>query len=1068
MRTKFSGFLTLLLVLIAHLSFAQEKAISGKITDSDGLPLPGVNIVVKGTTNGTQSDFDGNYTIRASVGQVLLFTYVGQKDVERVIGASDVINVQMEDDAQALEEVVVTAQGIQREKKALGYAVSTVGSEDLEQKSQGDVARVLNGQASGVQINATNGVSGSATNIIIRGYTSISGSNQPLFIVDGVPFSSDTNAQGNFVDGNNGSSRFLDIDPNNIESINVLKGLAAANLYGTAGRNGVILITTKGGASGGAPTKSEITFSQSIFFNEIASLPDYQDEFGGGFDQAFGFFFSNFGPSFNSTNPADFGTNFVGFDTDGVPLITHPTQTNSNVAAGFPEFAGVGYRYQPYDNVEEFFRTGLITSTSINARGSSADGKISYNANYGYLDNEGFTPGNTLRRNTIGIGGKAELSNKFTINGTLNYARTDFVSPPIAASVGNGAFGAGSSVFGHVFFTPRSIDLTGLPFQNPLDGSTAYYRAGNDIQNPRWTVANAFGNQFTNRVFGNLQASYKITDNLNVFWRTGIDFFVERNENAQNRGGAEGNVNGFYQTFDNSNTIWDHTLQLNGAYLLTEDLDISFNAGVTSRRTVFSQQGVTSTQQVVFGVLRHFNFENQTPVQFDSFQNIVGAYGQAEFGYKGFAYLTLAGRNDWVSNFAQDNRSIFYPSASASFVPTAVWDGLTSQNGLNFLKVRAGYGTSAGFAGGFPVFNGLNLDPRDFQSGGTNVPSNSASNVLGNPNLEPERVDEIEVGIESRFLNNRISLDVSLFDKTTTDLITSRPLDPSTGFTSTQTNIGEVQVQGVEIDLAAQIIRNDNGFNWSLNANFTADESTVNDIGQDAENIQIAGFGGGLGNYAVEGRPFGVQLGTRIQRDANNNFVVNSTGSYIEEQGLFEIGDPNADWRLNVNNTLSYKGFSFNMSWAYRHGGDIYSNTVSTLIGRGLVEDTVDRLSTFVLPGVKQDGTPNDIQINNSDFFFGNVAFGPEELQVYDGSVLRLREVSLAYSVPRKLLEKTPFGSLTLTVSGQNLWFKSFGVPDSTNFDTDALGLGVGNGLGFEFLNGPSARQYGMSLKATF
>lgn len=1065
MRTKFSGILTLILAFVVHLSFAQEKTISGNVTDQDGLPLPGVNIVVKGTANGTQTDFDGNYSIQASVGQTLVYTYVGQKTEERVVGAANTINVQLLQDALGLEEVVVTAQGIKREKKSLGYAVSTVGSDKLEQKAEGDIGRVLSGQASGVQINATNGVSGSATNIIIRGYTSINGSNQPLFIVDGVPFNSDTNDQGNFVDGNNGSSRFIDIDPNNIESINVLKGLAAANLYGTAGRNGVILITTKSGASGSGNKKFEITFNQSVFFNEIASLPDYQDQYGNGFDQAYGQFFSNFGPAFNSTNPADFGTAFRGFGPNGTVLIAHPFRSNSAAREAFPELAESDYEYKPYDGVKDFFRTGTVLSTSINARGASSDGKISYNANFGHLDDEGFTPGNKLTRNTISLGGKAELNNNFTINGTLNYAKTDFISPPIAASQGNGSFGAGSSVFGHLFFTPRSVDLMNLPYQSPIDGRSLYYRSANDIQSPVWTVNNAFGNQFTDRVFGSATATWKLNDNLSVFWRTGLDFFTERNEEGQNKGGAEGNINGNYSTWDNKNTIWDHTIQINGAYLLTDDLDVSFNIGATSRRNIFSRQGVASTNQSVFGVFRHFNFENQTPIQYDAEQNILGMYGQAEFGYKGWGYVTLAGRNDWVSNFSDDNRSIFYPSASVSFVPTAAIDGLSSQNGLNFLKIRAGYGTSAGFAGGYPVFNGLGLNTRAFLVDGVFVPTNSVSNTLGNSNLKPERVNEIELGIESKFLR-RVTLDVSVFKKTTTDLITSRPLDPSTGFTSTSVNIGEVEVKGVEVDFAVDIFNKDDGFKWNIGANFTADESTVTELGSDTDNIGIAGFTT-LGNFAVEGRPFGVMLGSRVLR-TNGELTVNSTGSYQNEAGLFEIGDPNPDWRLNVNNTIQYKGFSFGMNWSYRHGGDIYTNTVSALIGRGLVEDTVDRESTFILPGVKLDGSPNDIQINNSDYYFSNIAFGPDELQVYDGSILRLREVSLGYSLPKKLLENTPFGTLSFTFSGQNLWYKAFNVPESTNFDTESLGLGVGNGLGFEFLNGPSSRRYGMSIKATF
>ena len=293
MRTKLNGILTLLLAFVVHVSFAQDKTISGTVTDSDGLPLPGVNIVVEGTSNGTQTDFDGNYSITASEGQTLLFTYIGQKDVRRTVGASNSISVQMEEDAQALEEVVVTAQGIKREKKALGYAVSSVGQEQIQDRAEGDVARVLAGKAAGVQITAAGGAAGSATNVVIRGLNSFSGNNQALFIVDGVPFSNDTNQQGSFIAGNTGSSRFLDLDPNNIESIEVLKGLSAATLYGTQGRNGVILITTKSGSASTGPKKTEITVSQSFFTNEIASLPEYQTQYGNGFDQSFGWFFSN-------------------------------------------------------------------------------------------------------------------------------------------------------------------------------------------------------------------------------------------------------------------------------------------------------------------------------------------------------------------------------------------------------------------------------------------------------------------------------------------------------------------------------------------------------------------------------------------------------------------------------------------------------------------------------------------------------------------------------------------------------------------------------------------------------
>ncbi len=1071
MRTKLNGILTLLLAFVVHLSFAQEKTISGTVTDQDGLPLPGVNIVVEGTTNGTQTDFDGNYSINGEVGQTLLFTYIGQTDVRITIGANNTINVQMVENAQALEEVVVTAQGIKKEKQALGYAVSEVKSDELEQRAEGDVGRILTGKASGVNITAQSGLSGSGTSIIIRGLSTFSGSNQPLFIVDGVPFDSGTNNQGDFVDGNNGSSRFLDLDPNNIESVNVLKGLAAATLYGTAGRNGVILITTKSGSSASAVKKSEITVSSSLFFNEIASLPDYQDQYGNGFDQAFGWFFSNWGPSFDRDGVAGWGSQ-AAIDDQGT--LAHPYSTSTAaIRAAFPELAGARYPWQPYDSVKNFFRTGVVQSNSVNFRGSSEDGKMSFNANFGHLDDQGFTPGNDLGRYTLGLGGRAVLSNKFTISGTMNFSRTDFKTPPVAASTGNSVFGTGSSIFANLFYTPRSVDIQGLPFESPIDGSSVYYRQNNSIQHPLWTVQNSVNRQVTNRVFGNAAIAYDINDNLNLTYRFGLDVYSENNTNSQNKGGVGGSVatqSGILQTWNNTNTINDHNLILSGQYEISEKVGFSFNGGATTRREVFDQNGVSSSGQQVFGVLRHFNFALQDEIQFSQERNIAGVYGQLDFDYDRMVYLTLSGRNDWVSNLAQENRSIFYPSASVSIIPTKLIDGLQTEGGLNYLKLRAGYGTSANFPTGFPVAATLNLDTQAFQDGtGTDVVTNTSANRLGNPDLKPELLEEIEVGLEARFLKNRVSLDVSYYNRTTQDLIIDRPLDPSTGFTTTQTNIGEIKSDGFEIDLGVDAFRSDeeDGFNWSINANWTANESEVTDLGLDTDLVVYSGFSN-LGNAAIVGEPLGVIVGSRIQRDANGDFMVNAAGSYVEEQGTFVIGDSNPDWQLNVGSNIRWKNFNFNFLMNYTHGGDIYSRTTSVLLGRGLTTDTVDRLNSFILPGVNPAGQPNTTQINNSTFYFSNVLFGPDELGVWDASVVRLQEVSLGYSLPTKWLDRTPFGSLSFTVSGFNLWYEAINIPKGTNFDPNVAGVGIGNGRGFDFLNGPSSRRYGLSVKATF
>lgn len=1063
MKSKRKLKLTLLLLFLVQISFGQEITVSGNVTDQSGLPLPGVSVVVKNTTNGTETDFDGNFSINTKVGETLVFSFVGMLKQE-IIASSSKVNVKMAEDTQILEGVVLTGQGIKREKQAVGYAISEVKSEALEQRAEGDIGRVLNGKASGVLINQTSGLSGSGTNIVIRGLNSITGSNQPLFIVDGVPFSSDTNTNGDFVDGNSGSSRFLDLDPNNIENVSVLKGLAAATLYGSAGKNGVILITTKSSSSKKGPKKNEVTITQSYFNNEIASLPDYQNKFGNGFDQSYGLFFSNWGPGFYQEGLGGWGDPNSGVASDAT--IAHPYD-RASLSDAFPEFAGARLPWRPYDNVKDFFRTGHVSNTSVNLSGTSDDGKVSYNANYGHLNDVGFTPGNELTRNNIGIGGRAVLTNKFTVSGTFNYSRTDFVTPPVAASQGSGVVGDGSSIFGDVFYTPRSIDLMGMPFQNPLTGGSVYYRSDNGIQNPRWTAANSYSKQITNRVFGNTAVQYTFNDNLNLIYRVGLDFYNERNEVAQNKGGVTGNPLGSYRTFDNNSTIWDHNLVLNGDYELNEKFGMSFNLGATSRRTTYDRQGVNSENQLVFGVLRHFNFTEQSPVQLYEEQNILGLYGQTEIDFNKYLYLTLAGRNDWVSNF--NNNSIFYPSASMSFIPTKAISGISSEGGLNFLKLRASYGTSAGFATGYPTSSILRLNARTFLNGSEPVPGITSATELGNPDLKPERYDEIELGFESKFFNNRVSLDVSYYNRNTKNLITDRPLPASTGFLFTQTNIGRVQGSGFEVDLGIDLFKNDNpsGFNWYVNGNFTQNETEVKELTNDSEIIVYSGFTN-LGNAAIVGQPLGVIVGNAIQRDENGNYVVNSIGNYIEDPNLSVLGDPNPDWVLNVGNTIKYKNFNFNFLVSYVHGGNIYSETIATLLGRGLTTDTEDRLNTFILPGVNESGGVNDFQINASGYYFDNLFSGPDEMRIFDASVVRLQEISLGYEVPKKWLDNTFFGGLSFTLTGNNLWYKAINTPEGVNFDPNVAGTGVGNGRGFDYLNGPSSRRYGFSVKASF
>lgn len=1072
MRTKFSGILTLLLAFAVQFTFAQQQNISGTVSDDIGLPLPGVNIIIKGTTTGTQSDFDGNYSINASAGQTLVFSYVGFATQERAVTASTSrIDLEMSQ-GEELGTVIVTALGISREKRSLGYSVSEVESESIEQRSEGDLNRVLAGKVAGLNVTNTSGISGSATSVVIRTPVSITGGNGALYVIDGVPFSNDTNTTGSFLTGNSGSSRTLDIDPNNIESVSVLKGFAAATLYGSDGKNGVILITTKGGAIKRGPSKSEITVTQGVSFNEIASLPNFTNTFGNGFDQSFGNFFSNWGPGFYAEGLGGYLEPSSNINPDGT--FPHPYD-RANLAGVFPEFQGATLPWVAAKNhVKEFFRSGLVLNTSVNVGGASDDGKIAYNFNYGRLEDEGFTPGNKINRDTYSLGGRAQLSNKFSVNGTFNFANTRFKTPPVAFSSGSSAQN-GISVFGDIFYTPRNLPLMDLPFQNPVTGQSVYYRGDDRLVNPNWVVANASVSQVTNRFFSSATFNYEFNDNLNLSYRFGLDNYSLNTANRTNRGvgfPASSDL-GEYTTLNTTNTITEHQFLLSGLYKLSDDFGLNFNLGVNSKRENFQRFGLQSLDQIVFDTFKHFNFtETNTFGEFERYRNLVGVFGTVDIDFKNGIYLNLAARNDWVSNIIENSQ--FYPSASVSFVPTTLFPGLRSDN-LNYLKLRGGYGTSAGFPTGFPVSQVVGLNPNAFvANNGDVIISNSnlvgGSSLLANAGLRPELYAEIEVGFETIMFNNRINLDFSYYSRTTKDLLINRPTAFSTGSTVQFANISETDGYGFEVDLGIDIFKKENGFNWKVNTNYNKYRAGVVSLGdgfEEGDLVNIAGFTN-LGNFASAGESLGYMGGTTVARDDNGNLIVDDSGNYLSETGVNKIGDYIPDFVMNLNNRFEYRGLSFEFLINYVHGGDIFSNTIGGLLARGITQDTDERLGTLILPGVKQDGTPNDIQVNASQYYFDNLGFGPTELRVYDATTIRLSEVSLGYSLPSKFLAESPFGSVSFALAGYNLYYNAINTPKHINFDPNIAGTGAGNGGGFDFLNGPSGKRYGFTVKATF
>ncbi len=1063
--------------------WAQERTVTGRVTSTeDGSPLPGVNVVVKGTTTGTVTDADGRYSISVpSANSQLVFSFIGLQSQEITVGERTVVDVSLALDVTQLSEVVITSQGIAREKKALGYAVTSVGSDQIAARPIGDLARVLQGKIPGVVINPTGGTTGTGAQINIRGYSTITGNTQPLWVVDGVPFNSATNDQSGFTTGGTATatSRFQDLDPNTIESISVLKGLAATTLYGTQGRNGVILVTTKAGSK--KRSAAQVTFQQTIGRNEIASIPKFQNDYGNGFQQLYGNFFSNWGPHFDE------------FDSIG-----HPYQFLSDPALRLPFASQTYWRRIPWaaaPPVTGFFRKGMVSNTALTVQGGSE--KMNISASVGYTSEEGYAPGNDLKRINAQVGFNGAVTSKFSVNSSFMYSNTDFQTPPLNGATGGGAaFGGVPSLYANFLYTPRNLDPNNtelFPFETPQEKRAVWYRGPNDIPNARWIAKYHREVDVTDRFFNSTSFIYDFNENMSLQYRVGLDTYTQNQERQYNKGIGPTYVvinNGVYQTQSILNTIWNHDVIFNMQKDITSDISFKGLFGVNARYDKFQRDGLYSENQIVFGLFRHSNFTTQANnsvafggriFQFSQETQLYGAYSELVFGYKDFAFLNLAGRNDWSSTLEKGNNTKFYPSVSASFVPTDAFGNLKSST-LNYLKVRAGIGTSANYPAPYSTRTVIATDARSFvDAGGAVISTHQLSNTLGNLILKPELYQEIEAGIEARILNERISIDFTVFDRQTREGLVSAPIDPSTGYTGTTLNQGKISNKGIETIVSATPLKAQQagGFQWDIVWNFTLVRPKVVTLGTGVDEIVLSGFTD-LGNFAVPGRPMNIIKGSAILRDPNGNRVVGTDGLHVIDPIIRELGDPNARYFTTLINTLSFKGVSLSVQVDYRHGGKMVAWTPAGLLARGVLagRSSFDRDQIFILPGVRQAGTdpdtgepiyiPNDLPITAADYGFNSQFFGRNDNSVFDVTNIRIREVNLGYTLPKSLLSKTPVKSASIILTGTNLWFNAVNVPKYVNFDPEVSSLGVNGGIGFDYLTGPSMRRYGAVLRVTF
>ena len=1051
MKLKFNGFLVLLLVLIAQLTFAQERVVSGYVSDNAGMPLPGVSVLLKGTKIGTQTDFDGKFSIKATSSQVLVISYIGMKTQE-IVAASTSLNVKLKDNTTELESVVVTAFGIKRNPKKLGYSVSSVKAEEITQNSEPDLSRALQGKVAGVNVNVSTGVAGAANQITIRGVNSLIGNTDPLIIVDGIAYSNVSVTSTSQITGGGGyESALSSLDPNDIASINVLKSTAAAALYGSRAMNGVIVVTTKSGAS--KPSKTEklsVNVGMGTYFETIANLPDYQNTYGAGTIFQYSNANGSWGPRFDSLQE----------------IPTWPT-----LLAAFPDQFGptVPYVAKP-NNVKDLFRTGTVLDKTIGFNYSGQDG--TFNATISDLRQDGYIPYNSYDRTSMSAGGNFKLNKRLTVGANLSYSKTK----QVGGFFGENQFAGSSSSFARTLFLARNWDLN-LPYTDPVTGGSVTPN-GTQFDHPLWSWEHDQITTNTDRIVTGINLNYTFNDNISASYRAGLNKYslgrLQIRDLASRANSGLGNL-----LSDNYvNEDIESTFLLNFNYTLSEKFKVTAILGNNVLQNKYSRITNEGKEFINPNIFTFHNVKSIVNLTDERAQKRnVGVFADVTLSYNDYLFLNATARNDWSSSLPKDNNSYFYPSVSSSVILT---DALKiNSKVLTFAKLRASFAK----VGRDNDAEFLKIAFQQGQSYGGN-PQIGNNSTLGDQSVKPEFSEEFEVGTDLEFFSKRIAIDLSLYSKTTKDLITNVTVPVSSGFDTYNTNAGSIRNKGIELGLTLVPVKANN-FKWTLSTMFTKNENEVLTLASGMERIQL---NANQVAYAIPGQPFGVFYGTKFARDANGNFLINrSGGGIIQDPNLGIIGDPNADFKVSFANTFVYKAWSLRTQFDWKQGGDISSTTIQALLGRGVTKDTEDREKTHIIPGYygnSSDGTPildgngnqipNTVQLSTQELYFspaGGNTFAinsVDEADIYDGTVFRLREVNLTYDVPSKILDKTPFGKISFSVLGSNLWYFAPNVPKYTNFDPETTSYGNSTLQGIETSAAPTAKRIGFKVNLTF
>ncbi len=1080
--------LVLVLSVVAVSVFAQTKAITGKVTSSqDGLGIPGVTIQIKGTTIGAITDIDGNYSINVSPShKTLVFSYVSMKTTEVSIGTQSTINVVLEPDVVQIDEVVVTALGISREKKSLGYATQEVGGEELSTVKRDNFINSLSGRAAGVQIRSTNNMGGSS-NVVIRGNSSLTQNNQALFVVDGVPISNDNTNNAGQISGRNGydyGNAASDINPDDIESMNILKGAAATALYGSRAANGVIIITTKKGKKQlGGKKAFGVTLSSNITtgFLDKSTFPKYQQEYGAGY-----------GTYYYGDAPYGGFEYFYDVDGDGVTDYTVPTYEDASYGQKFdPSFSL--FQWDSYDPAspnyhkktpwvagangpDYFFQNPLTLNNSVEVTGGSDVG--TFRLSYTNFDQKGLMPNSSLKRNNFLFSGSYDIVKNLTVTASANYVKTDGLGRNSTGYSDNivSSFRQWMQVNVDYKMQEELYDKTGRNItwnpKSPDDLSPAYW------DNPYFLRYQNYETDQRNRIIGFLQADWKITEHLSLMGRAAVDTYDEIQEERKAIGSASGefgvqrpDVTSGYSRFNRAFMESNMDLMLSYKNQLTEDLSLNAFLGTNIRRTRIDQVfASTDGGLIVPGLYSLANSVNPmlNPEERLTEIGVNGIYASASLGYLNTFFLDATVRRDQSSTLPEGENAYFYPSVSASWI----FSNNLEADWLQLGKLRLGYAQVGNDA---PWGSIKDTYAQNTTFGGTAL--FSLPSTKNNANLVPEKTASLEAGIELITLNKRLGLDLSFYKNNTTNQIMPVTVSTATGYSSTFVNAGEMQNQGAEIQLfGAPIVKKD--FRWDITLNWAKNVNEVVSLAGDIKNLQIAALQGGVTINARVGEPYGTIQGTDYVY-TNGQKTVGSNGYYLRSSTSDKVlGNINPDWNAGLNNKFTYKNWAASFLIDWQQGGSVFSLDLYYGLGTGLYEETVyindlgnpvrnliEDGGGLILEGVFEDGTANTKRVEGADYRVFGWSRNPNAAFVYDASYVKLREVVLSYSLPSSLMSKVNWiQGATFSLVGSNLWIIHKNLPHA---DPEAS-QSSGNVQGWQSGVMPSTRNVGFSINLQF